>query len=265
MNIVLSILQILGITLLIAFAIVVFAVMFILFAPLFYQLEGDIHETKWAKAKVSWLLHLIRARISYEDDLLYGEVGIFWKKMTFSYEFTNLKEEENSEEVEQEKTKEPAKESKTASEETWLDKIKNFVQKIKDIYPRLKQIITDDRNKQAVVHLKKELLYFIKILLPKKSRLNASFSTGSPDTTGQLCGVIACFPVMYQKGWALRPDFTAEEAYFQGDFWGKGSIYAFQLVGILLRIIFDKNCRRMYTMIDRLLKRMKKKPNQEGK
>lgn len=266
MSIVLSILQILGITLLVILAVLVFLVLFVLFAPLCYTIEGDIHEIKWAKAKVSWLLHLIRAKVSYEDDLLYGEIGLFWKKITFSYELTKSKDEQdNSEEKAPKEEKQDIEPEDKTKNLSIIDRIKNAIEKIKDIYPRIKKIITDDRNKQAVVHLKKELFYLVKILLPKKSRVNAAFSTGSPDTTGRLCGVIACFPIMYQKGWTLRPDFTAEEAFFQGDFWGKGRIYVFQLVGILLRIIFDKNCRRLYTMIDRLLKRIKKKPSQEGK
>lgn len=266
MNIVLSILQILGIILLIALALILFLVIFILFAPLCYQIEGDIHETKWVKARMSWLLHLIRAKVSYEDELLYGEIGIFWKKITFSHELTKSEEtEEDASEENQEKNKKKTSGDTSSENENFIDRFKKIIQKIKDIYPRLKQIITDDSNKQAVIHLKNELFYLVKILLPKKSRVNAAFSTGSPDTTGQLCGVIALFPIMYQKGWALRPDFAAEEAYFQGDFWGKGRFYVFQLVGILLRIIFDKNCRRMYTMIDRLIKRIKKKPSQEGK
>lgn len=259
MSIVLSVLQILGITLLIILEVFVFPVLFILFAPLCYTIEGDIQEIKWAKVRVSWLLHLIRAKVSYEDDLFCGEIGFLWKKITFSYELTKSEtEQENAEE------KEIRKGQDKTNNANIIDRIKTVIDIIKEIYPRIKKIITDDRNKQAVVHLKKELFYFVKILLPQKSRVNAAFSTGSPDTTGQLCGVIACFPIMYQKGWELRPDFAAEDVFFRGDFWGKGRIYAFQLVGILLRIIFDKNCRKLYTMISRLLKRIKKKPNQEG-
>lgn len=253
MSIVLSILQILGIALLVVLGIIVIAVVLVLCAPFFYQVEGDIHETQWVKAKISWLLHLIRGRIAYEDDLIYGEFWVFWKKTTFSFELGTKGEKEDKEEKEEKPKK---KKSKSGQ---------NRIERFKDIFPKIKKIIKDERNKQAVRHLKKEVYYFIKILLPKKSTVNAEFSTGSPDTTGQLCGVIACFPVMYQKSWTLRPDFMAEEGYFKGDFRGKGRLYAFQLVGILLRIMFDKNCRRMYTMIDRLMKRMKNKQAQEGK
>lgn len=254
MGIVLSILQILGIILLVLLGIVVIIVAFVLFAPLSYQIEGDIHETKWGKARISWLMHLIRGRVSYEDDLIYGEFWIFLKKISFSYEFTP----KETEKKEEEKIKK-AKKKSDSEKENIIDKLKNFIEKVKDAYPRLKKILTDNKNKLAVVHLKKELFYLGKILLPKKSIVNAAFSTGSPDTTGQLCGVIACFPVMYQKGWSLRPDFTAEKAFFIGDFWGKGRLYVFQLVGIILRIIFDKNCRRLYTMINKFMKRIKKR------
>ena len=105
----------------------------------------------------------------------------------------------------------------------------------------------------------------MKLLLPRKSSVHATFSTGTPDTTGQLCGVLALFPIIYEKNWELRPDFMAEEPYFEGSFRGKKRIYLFQIVGILLRIMFDKNCRRMYTMIDRLIKSIKKTNSQEDK
>ncbi len=251
MSIVLSVLQILGIMLLVLLGVLVVAILLVLFAPFFYQIEGDIRENKWIKARISWLLHLLRGRIAYEDDLVYGELWIAWKKLTFSYDLSKTDEKE--------KDKKEDKPKEKKSKGSFIDKIKSFVQWIKDNYPKLKRIVTDERNKQAVVHLKNELFNLIKILLPKKSKLNAEFSTGSPDTTGQLCGAIALFPVMYQKDWKLSPDFTAEEAYFKGDFRGKGRVCAFQLFGILLRIMFDKNCKRMYTMINKLKNSKKKK------
>ena len=79
MSIVLSVLQILGIILLILLGVFLFVILIVLFSSFSYVVEGDIHETKWIKAKASWLLHLIGIRISYEDNLIYGVVRIFWK------------------------------------------------------------------------------------------------------------------------------------------------------------------------------------------
>ena len=256
MDIVLFILSILIILLIVAVALALIVILIVLFSPCTYIVEGDIHDTPWIKARGFWLLHLVSARVTYEDKLVYGVVRILWKTKRFSYDLTETKEEENQEDEAQKKKKESSNP---------IEKIKDLVEKIKIAYPRLKKIFTDDRNKQAVLRLKNELIYFVKILLPKKSRMHAEFSTGAPDTTGQFCGVIALFPVMYQRSWELRPDFAAEEPYFKGDFWARGRLYLYQIIGMILRIIFDKNCRRMYTMIDRLNKSIKKTNIQEGK
>ena len=258
MSIVLDILQILGIILLVLIGLVLFAILLLLFAPLTYTIEGDIHESKWIKAKISWLLHIVGVRILYEDKLIYGVVRVLWKKHTFSVDLTESKTEEDEEENKAETKKPKKKDNRNI-----IDKIKDFIEKIKIAYPKIKKILTDDRNKKAVLHLKDELIRFVKLLLPRKSSVHATFSTGAPDTTGQLCGVLALFPIIYEKNWELRPDFMAEEPYFEGSFRGKKRIYLFQIVGILLRIMFDKNCRRMYTMIDRLMKSIKKTNSQE--
>ena len=85
MNIVLSILQVLGWSLLAIVLLVVLLLLILLFCPLRYLVEGDWQEEKWAKFKAHWLFHLLRAKISYGDDLIYGEVSILWKKITFSH------------------------------------------------------------------------------------------------------------------------------------------------------------------------------------
>ena len=53
MSIVLDILQILVIILLVLIGLVLLAILLLLFAPLTYTIEGDIHESKWIKAKIS--------------------------------------------------------------------------------------------------------------------------------------------------------------------------------------------------------------------
>ena len=298
MNIVLSILQFLGWSLLIILLVVLVLLLLILFCRLHYLIEGEWVEEKWIKAKAHWLFRLIRASVSYGDDLVYGEIHIFWKKITFSFDLTEKKEEvEETEEVSEElaenvsdavKEDEKRIEEKVVGTETtaelrgdaepWTEKrvetedeilteeqkesivskIKGIIERIKEVYPKIKRILTDEKNHEAVKHLKDEVIYLVKILLPKKSKIDAVFSTGSPDTTGQLFGVLACFPAMYQKDWKLMPDFQADDAYFKGTFWCRGWIALYQIVGIILRIIFDKNCRRLYTMINKFIKWFKK-------
>ena len=258
MQIVLSILQFLGWTLLAIVGLVLLVVLILLFHPVRYLVDIHWLEEQWAKFQVHWFFRLIRVRISYRDDLVYGEIHLFWKKITFSFDLTEKKEKEP-----QEVEKKP-KEPKEKSEESIISKIKGMIERIKAAYPKLKKILTDEKNQEAVIHLKKEFVYLLKVFLPKKSKINAAFSTGSPDTTGQAFGALALFPSMYQENWKILPDFESDELYIKGTIWGKGRIYGCEIVGIILRILFDKNCRRLYTIINRFLKWFKKSEHTEG-
>lgn len=254
MQIVLSILQILGWTLLVLLIIILFLVGIILFHPVRYLIDVHWMEEKRAKIYAHWLFRLIHVKVSYADDLLYGETSIFGKKKIFSYDFTDKKDDEPQKETE--------KVVKDKTEDKGIiSKIKGMIERIKEIYPRIKKIINDDQNKEAIIHFKNECIYLIKVLLPKKSKIDVVFSTGSTDTTGQTFGVLACFPAIYQKNWKIIPDFQSDEMYFKGILLGKGRLYGYELIGIILRILFDKNCRRLYTIINRFIKWMKKDDN----
>ncbi len=330
MDIVLSVLQILGWILLALLLLFVVVLLVILFCPLRYQVEGEWLEEKWAKFKAHWLLHLFGVKISYGDDLIYGEAHVLWKKFTFSYDLTkkedeadvedatvemeNDSEEEASEvartvlgtaepdekvvgtesaaqlrgESTEKIVEEPASDSKEIDledealkerlsdeenedslkdeeKESIVSKIKGILERIKEIYQKIKKILSDEKNQDAIKHLKNEVICLIKIFLPKKSKVDAVFSTGSPDTTGQLFGILALFPGMYQKNWKIIPDFQADDPYFKGTFWGKGRIRVSQFVGIVLRILFDKNCRRLYTILNKFINSIKNDKSQEEK
>lgn len=114
-----------------------------------------------------------------------------------------------------------------------------------------KRMLQDERNKSAISHLKKEILFLLKCMCPGRLKLTAEYSTGSPDTTGQLLGVIALFPVGYRNRWQIYPDFTAEEAYVRGSTDIKGRFFLFHVVGIGFRILFDSNCRRLFALLRR--------------
>ena len=77
------------------------------------------------------------------------------------------------------------------------------------------------------------------------------YSTGSPDTTGISLGVLACFPVGYTNRWRITPDFESENLYAKGSFDIKGHVIVISILAATLRILFDKNCRRLYNRISR--------------
>lgn len=125
-----------------------------------------------------------------------------------------------------------------------LDKIKNGIEK-------LKRECSDERNKAAFSHLKKELFIILKRICPRRLRLTMVYSTGSPDTTGISLGILACFPVGYTNRWRITPDFESEKPYAKGSFDIKGHVIVISILAATLRILFDKNCRRLYNRISR--------------
>jgi len=124
------------------------------------------------------------------------------------------------------------------------DKIKNCIYKLKREY-------SDERNKAAFLHLKKELFIILKRICPRRLKLTMVYSTGSPDTTGISLGVLACFPVGYTNRWQITPDFESEKPYAKGSFDIKGHVIVISILAATLRILFDKNCRRLYNRISR--------------
>ena len=124
------------------------------------------------------------------------------------------------------------------------DRIKNCIYKLKREY-------SDERNKAAFLHLKKELFIILKRICPRRLKLTMVYSTGSPDTTGISLGILACFPVGYTNRWRITPDFESEKPYAKGSFDIKGHVIVISILAATLRILFDKNCRRLYNRISR--------------
>ena len=124
------------------------------------------------------------------------------------------------------------------------DKIKTGIDKLKREY-------SDERNKAAFSHLKKELFIILKRICPRRLKLTMVYSTGSPDTTGISLGILACFPVGYTNRWRITPDFESEKPYAKGSFDIKGHVIVISILAATLRILFDKNCRRLYNRISR--------------
>ena len=258
MEVVLSILNVLGWILLIFILFVIMVLLFVLFHPICYELEGKFDQTVWVQAKAEWLFRLCRIRAVYEEELFFVEMKLAGFQKNVTHEFKDgdtedtetedtdeavssevvvedlsdvvldneepntadleLVVEDLEDEVEDLKKPEGVHDTEdtehTEHSERIISKIKGMINRIQTIYPKIKKIITDKRNQAAISHIKRELIYLIKLFLPKKSQVDAIFSAGSPDTTGKTYGVIVCLPIIYRDHWQLLPDFEAENAYF---------------------------------------------------
>lgn len=283
-----TILKVIGIILLVVLALILTALFCVLFVPVKYRAVGSFDNTDIrAKAHVSWLLHLFALHIEYADETD-GYIRLaFVKKKLFDdadsdYENDEKAAEASDDDVMDEAAKtetedkvsentgdEPkisADENQHIKQQTKLTHQKRYKkrnkkshkkqfkdksEKIKNCIYKLKREYSDERNKAAFSHLKKELFIILKRICPRRLKLTMVYSTGSPDTTGISLGILACFPVGYTNRWRITPDFESENPYAKGSFDIKGHVIVISILAATLRILFDKNCRRLYNRISR--------------
>lgn len=122
-------------------------------------------------------------------------------------------------------------------------------EKIKRLTAKIKKILKDDSCKEALNKIKNELINLLKAIMPYKLYLKAEFSAGSPDKTGMVLGILAMFPIGYKNKWKIRPDFEREEIYIDSEFDIKGHIFLYKILIIAIRVLVDKNCRKLYNEI----------------
>lgn len=272
-----TILKVIGIILLVVLALILTALFCVLFVPVKYRAVGSFDNTDIrAKAHVSWLFHLFALHIDYAQETDgYIRLAFVKKKLFDNYEAlddddmdeaakteTEDKVSENTgdepkisadenQHIKQQTKPTHKKTYKKPHKKSHKKQFKDKSEKIKNCIYKLKREYSDERNKAAFSHLKKELFIILKRICPRRLKLTMVYSTGSPDTTGISLGVLACFPVGYTNRWRITPDFESEKPYAKGSFDIKGHVIVISILAATLRILFDKNCRRLYNRISR--------------
>ncbi len=275
MSILLLILKIIGIL----FLVFLILLMLLLFHPVFYKGKGEIEDKVSVRATVWWLFQIIRVEITVEDNIFIYKVRIFGKiflssekqdknakktetsdaKDDFLEDFAaNLEEQDiaSAEDSGQDCSASADRTDATAysseeDESSFKEKtsrLKEIPAKLsgwKHIFERIKTEYKDEMNRLAVVHIWKEFIYLLEHLKPKYLYANLNFSTGDPATTGQAIGILSLLPIMYRHDVHIYPDFMAETCYIQGKFALKGHMQLRHVLLIFIRIIRDKNIRRM--------------------
>jgi hypothetical protein len=168
------------------------------------------------------------------------------KSQDNSKKTSEAKEESNPQEDSSTKPQKKKRVSIVQKVRDIFDKISDILKNIREWVENIKTLISDEKNQAAFSHLKQELIYLLKKSVPRKMHVQATFSTGSPDTTGEVLGVIAMFPMAYQNRWNIAPDFETDHFYVEGEAELSGRIFIYQLAGIILRILKDRNCRRLF-------------------
>lgn len=277
MIVLLLILKIIGIILLVILALFVLLIVGILFVPYAYRVKGSFHGKPDLTASIYGLGHLVGigmiltengAKIylricgirkflqsgnkenktgntdQYEENM--GE-GQKTDPETGNYENLPMPEMQKIKAFWQKIVKIPEKFKRV------IARIRNFFHTIKSAFGNVKKtirkvkcLLTNESYKSAFTKLKTSVWQLLKILMPYRLKLNLEYSTGSPDTTAQLLGIFTMFPIGYQNRWNVHPDFTADNAYAEAEFDVKGRILGFSLLKLILGLVLDKDCRKLY-------------------
>ena len=277
MSVLLLILKIIGIILLVILALFVLLIVGILFVPYAYRVKGSFHGKPDLTASIYGLGHLVGI------GMILTENGVkIYLRICGIRKFLQSGNKENktgnTDQYEENMGEGQKTDPETGNYENLpmpeMQKIKAFWQKIVKIPEKFKRVIarirdffhtiksafgnakktirkvncllTNESYKSAFTKLKTSVWQLLKILMPYRLKLNLDYSTGSPDTTAQLLGILTMFPIGYQNRWNVHPDFTADNAYAEAEFDVKGRILGFSLLKLILGLVLDKDCRKLY-------------------
>lgn len=139
-------------------------------------------------------------------------------------------------------------------------KITHIVNTIKLLWHKKEKVVSfleDELHKTAIgkawVIIKKMLHH----VLPGKIKGYVEFGTGEPETTGKALGVLGMLYGVYGKGVTIVPDFY--EKRLVADVFFKGRIRLVTVLVHCLRLIRDKQIKRLYHNWKKLLKVLKQK------
>lgn len=126
-----------------------------------------------------------------------------------------------------------------------LEKLEQKIQagrRLKSKWESVKKFFRSKMFREALLHAKKEVLYFLKKAAPKKVTGTVRFGFNDPALTGETLGILGMIYGKLPKDLSIQPDF--EQEILQGDVRMKGSFQAVTAAGIALRLFRDQNLRK---------------------
>lgn len=322
LHIILLILKIIGIIIAVILGLAVALLLIVLFVPVRYVIDAGCHDKKLkAHVKVTWIMHIFRGVISYDEELFYS-IKVLWFNI-YSSDSESKKEkrpkkntENNTKEkntknkhidaiedkadnavskdkkdgVEKagleeadciqkklslEKSHDEVKESdeKSTIEEngklhTLVNKIKNVYYKIKAFirraidtvkaalnksqaaadtikhkYTEIRNKVTDPENIELVRFLWTQIKAVMNIIKPAKYNVNIRYGFEDSATTGWVAVRLAVLYGLMGMDVSIIPDF--DNSIFEGDIYMKGrfNLYSFLIIGV--RLYRNKSFRKL--------------------
>lgn len=163
----------------------------------------------------------------------------------------------NEEKKSEEKKDEAARVEHTKSKKSLLAKLTAFRQKMSDAFKRLcdrletinqkkdklMDILFSEENKKTFILLKRSIFKLIRHILPRRIEGWIHCGTDNPEKTGRMLGWLAVFYLLYAERLKIAPDF--EKEIFETKFLAAGRIQAFTFVSTGIKIMLNKDLRRI--------------------
>lgn len=263
------ILKIAGILLGSILGICLLLLLLVLFVPVRYRVKGAYHERPDVDDGISWLFPVFNVRILYAGEDWQVTTRIFGFKLKKKEDKPQKRRSEKPETTEQTEhvqaeITEQGESAQSEMKQSQPDEKKSIIQKIREIFEKIKctirnicdkikelmrkkeelqAFIKDEKNREAFRLIKDQLIYLWRHIRPRKLSLTCHFGFDDPSHTGQALAAGAVLYPLYRNKVRLYPDF--ENKVLEADGYMKGRIRIFPLVLIIIRLWKNKQIRAM--------------------
>lgn len=116
---------------------------------------------------------------------------------------------------------------------------------LKAQFQRIKEMVSEETNQAAFFHALREIRYLLRHYIPGTVSGNLTFSMGNPELTGKALGGLSLLPFWARSRMVVMPDFLSESFYAKGILYVAGHIRFLHLPVLGIRLLADKNIRKL--------------------
>ena len=120
---------------------------------------------------------------------------------------------------------------------------------VKEKIQNIKNMISDETNRNAARKLWRILRYLIRHFSPRKVSGELAFGMADPAQTGQVLGIFSMLPFWARYKINVYPNFEAEQLFVKGRLQMKGHIRLWHLILSVIRLFIDKEIRLAWRRI----------------
>ncbi len=222
---VITVLKVIGIVLLVILALV----LLLLFFPISYEADADLKERRGA-ARIRWLFRLVRFRFLFGDDMQ-AVLSVLFFRIDF---LSSQRQEKRAEK--RKKRAEKREEKREADERTRARRLTDLLKNIVHALGAMRDYAVFGTVLQAA----RKFLYRVR---PRELTGRIAFGLSDPSQTGEIIGLVATLPVIYQTDLSVEPNFETEDSYIEGEIHARGRIQLIWVLALAVGLIRRKNIR----------------------